>query len=228
MQIKISPSDLCFLLEESPWGFYCKYKENIKRVPGIFPRIFSIIDELMKSKFLGVNLSDINPNFPSGKVCHSDSWVMSTPIVNPDYPDIEIVLRGKIDCMLSHDDGTYSVLDFKTSEINPIYLEKYQLQLSSYVYAITHCDDNRSLSLKNVDKFGLLVFEPDGFVADKNDRGGLKGNLKYLNFEYNEDEFISFIQKKVIPLLAGPQPKPSKEDGHWMYLQQFGFEYSEE
>lgn len=228
MQIKISPSDLCFLFEESPWGFYCKYKESIPRVPGIFPRIFSLIDELMKKKFTGVNLNEINPNLPDGIVSHADSWVMSKPIINPDYPDIEIILRGKIDSMISHSDGTYSVIDFKTSEINPVYLEKYKVQLSCYAYAILNCDDNRSLSLQNVDKLGLIVFEPDGFAADKNDRAGLKGSLKYISFSYNEDEFLSFIKNNIIPLLAGPQPKPSLSDEHWLYLKRFGFEYAEE
>ena len=228
MQIKISPSDLCFLFDESPWGFYCKYREGIPRVPGVFPRIFSIIDELMKKKFTGVNLSEINPNLPNGMVSHADSWVMSTPIINPDYPDIEIVLRGKIDSIVSHEDGSYSVIDFKTSEINPVYLEKYKLQLSSYAYSILNCDDRRSLSLKNVDKIGLMIFEPDGFAADKNDRAGLKGSLKYINYQYNEDEFLSFIKNQVIPLLAGPQPKPSLSDEHWLYLKRFGFEYEKE
>ena len=38
----------------------------------------------------------------------------------------------------------------------------------------------------------------------------------------------NLIRNEVIPLLAGPEPEPPKDDPYWKYLQQFGFAYEQE
>ena len=146
--IFLSPSDLAFLYDESPWGFYQKYNLGIKRPPVILPKIFTLIDVLTKASYLNKNLNQIDKSLPDAVLVDADEWVKSKPIVNPDFPDFEVVIRGKIDGILRYDDETNAVIDFKTCEISEKVLSKYIRQLSSYSYAITNPMSSSDLTMK--------------------------------------------------------------------------------
>ena len=226
--IFLSPSDLAFLLDESPWGFYQKYNLGIKRPPIILPKIFTLIDVLTKASYLGKNLNDIDKSLPDAILTDADEWVKSKPISNPDYPEIEVIVRGKIDGIIKYDDGTSTVIDFKTCEISEKVLQKYIRQLSSYSYAITNPFSSSDFTLKLRNEVGLFVFEPDKFSIDYNARAGLKGNFKYINYDIDLDAFENYVKTEIIPLIAGKEPPPTESDSCWVYLKQFGFEYEEE
>jgi hypothetical protein len=55
--IYISPSDFAFLYTESKWGFYQKYRQGIKRPPFSMPKIFNVIDSLIKKNYENVDIS---------------------------------------------------------------------------------------------------------------------------------------------------------------------------
>lgn len=227
-EIYISPSDFAFLYEESKWGFHSKYICGIKRPPVIMPKIFNIIDTSIKTKYIGENLNRINKNLPDAKLTGKDSWVASKAIVNENFPDLSIKIRGKIDAVLEYADGSHAIIDFKTSEINEKFLNKYKNQLYAYSYSVLNPENSSKFSLSNLKNTGLLVFEPEEFHIDYNDRAGLKGNFKWHEFELKLDEFENFIVNELIPFLAGPEPEPSESDNYWTYLKQFGFEYVKE
>lgn len=224
----ISPSDFAFLFIESKWGFYQKYRKGIKRPPVIIPKIFTVIDNLIKSKYCNENLNNICKTLPNATLENADQWIKSKPITNPEYPNVEVILRGKIDGVLKYEDGTCTVIDFKTTEINENYLNNYINQLSCYNYALKNPNSHRDFSLQVNDKVGLFVFEPKDFMIDYNSKAGIKGMLEYFEYNYDEEIFESFVRNEVIPLLMGPEPKPPVEDPYWKYLQQFGFEYEQE
>lgn len=226
--IFLSPSDLAFLYDESPWGFYQKYNLGIKRPPVILPKIFTLIDVLTKASYLNKNLNQIDKSLPDAVLVDADEWVKSKPIVNPDFPDFEVVIRGKIDGILRYDDETNTVIDFKTCEISEKVLSKYIRQLSSYSYAITNPMSSSDLTMKLRNNVGLFVFEPDKFYIDEFARASLKGKFKYISYDINLDDFENFIRNEVIPLIAGKEPPPTDADSCWVYLKQFGFEYEEE
>lgn len=226
--IFLSPSDLAFLYDESPWGFYQKYNLGIKRPPVILPKIFTLIDVLTKASYLNKNLNQIDKSLPDAVLVDADEWVKSKPIVNPDFPDFEVVIRGKIDGILRYDDETNAVIDFKTCEISEKVLSKYIRQLSSYSYAITNPMSSSDLTMKLRNYVGLFVFEPDKFYIDEFARASLKGKFKYISYDINLDDFENFIRNEVIPLIAGKEPPPTDADSCWVYLKQFGFEYEEE
>ena len=226
--IFLSPSDLAFLLDESPWGFYQKYNLGIKRPPVILPKIFTLIDVLTKASYLDKNLNDIDKSLPDAILADADEWVKSKPISNPDFPDVEVIIRGKIDGILRYADGTSSVIDFKTCEISEKVLSKYIRQLSSYSYAITNPFSNSEFSIKLRNEVGLFVFEPDKFYIDYNSKAGLKGQFKYINYDIDLEFFENYVKTEIIPLIAGKEPPPSDSDPCWVYLKQFGFEYEED
>lgn len=226
--IFLSPSDLAFLLDESPWGFYQKYNLGIKRPPVILPKIFTLIDVLTKASYLNTNLHDIDKSLPDATLTDADEWVKSKPILNPDYPDIEVVIRGKIDGIIKYPDETSAVIDFKTCEISEKVLQKYIRQLSSYSYAITNPFSKSDFTLKLRNEVGLFVFEPDKFNIDYNSRAALRGKFKYISYEIDLESFENYVKNEIIPLIAGKEPQPTDSDPCWVYLKQFGFEYEED
>ena len=226
--IYLSPSDFAFLFLESKWGFYQKYRQGIKRPPVIIPKIFNVIDSCIKSKYANQNLSDTAKSLPDAILVEADQWIKSKPITNLNYPDVEIVIRGKIDGVLKYADGTHTVIDFKTSEINENYLKNYINQLSCYAYSMRFPNSSKDFSLNVNDKVGLFVFQPKEFMIDYTSKAGIKGMLEYFEYDFNAEVFENFIKNEIIPFLMGPEPKPEDSDPCWVYLKQFGFEYEQE
>jgi len=226
--IYLSPSDLAFLLDDSPWGFYQKYNLGIKRPPVIIPRIFTVIDVLTKICCEDKNMKEFDESFPDAVITGADKWVKSIPIINSDFPDIEIILRGKIDGVLKFADGTHSVIDFKTCEIQEKTLQKYVRQLSCYSYALKNPNSPSDYSVEINNKIGLFVYEPTKFSISSAGGANLDGKFKYIEYDFNLEEFENFIKNQVIPLIAGKEPPPTDDDPCWVYLKQFGFEYEED
>ena len=221
--INISPSDFAFLYTESKWGFYQKYKQGVKRPPFSMPKIFTVIDNLIKKNYENVDISIIDKNLPSGIISHSDSWIKCKPIRNPDFPDIEVSTIGKIDSILKTETG-YAVIDFKTCDIGEYLIKKYELQLNAYAYSILNAKSD-GLSLSEINRTGLIVFEPNEFLVNQGSTASLNGVFKWVEINFDPIQFENFIKYEVIPLLAGPEPIPEETDPCWVYLKQLGIEY---
>jgi len=228
MTIYLSPSDLAFLYDQSPWGFYQKYRNGIKRPHVVMPKIFTVIDSQMKSELMNQNLHTICKDLPNATLTNADKWVVSKEISNPEYPDISIQVRGKIDAVFDYNDGSYSVVDFKTSEINESLLQKYKRQLNAYCFAVLFPENLTKFNLPKLKSTGLLVFEPNEFSIDYNSKARLRGDFKWVEYSVEVEEFENYVKNEIIPLLAGKEPKPTDDDPQWEYLKQFGFEYVED
>jgi hypothetical protein len=225
MTVLISPSDFAFLYDQSKWGFYNKYKNGIKRPTVIMPKIFTLIDHSFKESFLNQNLYSICKDLPDATFRDADKWVVSKEISNPSFPDIKVQIRGKIDAVFAYPDESFAIIDLKTSDVSDQYAEKYKRQLMAYSYAVKNPEDSKAFHLDNLKNTGLLIFDPKKFHIDYNSKGGIKGDIRWLEYELDLDGFESFIVDEVIPLLAGKEPAPTNEDPQWEYLKQFGFEY---
>jgi hypothetical protein len=221
--INISPSDFAFLYTDSKWGFYQKYRQGVKRPPFSMPKIFTVIDNLIKKNYENVDISTIDKNLPSGVISHSDSWIKCKPICNPDFPDIEVSTIGKIDSILKTENG-YAVIDFKTCDIGEYLIKKYELQLNAYAYSILNAKSD-GLSLSEINRTGLIVFEPSEFLVSQGSTASLNGVFKWVEINFDPVQFENFIKYEVIPLLAGPEPIPEETDPCWVYLKQLGIEY---
>ena len=226
--IFLSPSDLAFLYQESTWGFYQKYTSNIKRPPVIIPKVFTTIDVLTKMTFSNKSMASFDKSFPDGLLVDADKWVKSKTITNPEFPNIEVGVRGKIDGLLKFSDSTHSVIDFKTCEISQETLSKYIMQLSCYSYALRYPNSSSDYTAIVNDKVGLFVFQPTTFDMKEDGKANLGGDFKYVEYPWSEEDFVKFISEKIIPLLSGKEPMPNEKDPCWVYLKQFGFEYEEE
>lgn len=137
-----------------------------------------------------------------------DRWVTSTPITNPACTG-SCYIQGKLDSIIRCDDGSYAVIDFKTSNIRPGLLKKYSRQLHAYAYALEHAAQGK-LALAPISRLGLLVYEPDTFQEELDRRASLTGELRWMEVKRDDNSFLTFLAEimGVLDLPAPPEPSP--------------------
>ncbi len=117
MNYKLSPSDLTFLYEGCKRCFYLKMVHNIAQPSIPLPSIFSQIASLLKNHYDGKQTSELHVVIPPGMVSHGEKSVRSQIIQLPKHNDT-CYISGRFDIVVSFEDGTYGVIDFKTSNPN--------------------------------------------------------------------------------------------------------------
>jgi hypothetical protein len=199
---KLSPSDLTFLWDECPRCFYLKAVRGFGRPAGAFPKVFTRIDGLMKQHFGGLPTQSISLLLPPGVVRKGESWVESLPI-EPEGHFARAYLKGKYDTLLEFDDGSFGVVDFKTSDVKTENIPFYSRQLHAYAYALEHAAP-RALALGPITQLGLLVVEPDEMrVVDG--KIAYMGRVEWQPCPLDMGGFLAFIGQ-VLDVLAQPEP----------------------
>lgn len=205
---KLSPSELTFLWDECPRCFYLKTVLGIPRPPTAFPKIFSSIDLLMKKMFEGKRTEEVLPALPPGEVVFGGNWVESAPM-RSSSGDTSCFIKGIFDSVIRFDDGTYAVIDFKTSQPSPHHVAFYGRQLSAYAYALEH-PAPKKLALSPVTKLGLLCVEPIDIDRDERGRIRYAGEVTWMEVPKDEAKFLGFIDE-VMQVLSLPEPPPAAE-----------------
>jgi hypothetical protein len=209
---KLSPSDLTFLWDECPRCFYLKVARQFGRPYLPFPSIFSKIDLLMKDYYESKSTQEMGPSLPPGKVLFGEKWVQSAPISVPRHESTAFI-RGKFDTVVEFEDGSYGVIDFKTSTPKPYHLEFYGRQLHAYAHALEHPAEGK-LHLAPISTLGLLIVEPALMTDGVEGRVNFENNLTWLPVEYNPEAFLGFLDQ-VLTVLEQPEPPDSSEKCAW-------------
>jgi hypothetical protein len=200
--VKLAPSDLTFLWDECERCFWLKAKGVLRRPSAPFPKIFIKLDNQTKDFFFGKRAEDMAEGLRAGRVAFGDRWVRSAPLHVPGH-DTQVALAGKIDTALAFDDGSYGVIDFKTSEPKTEHVMFYGRQLHSYALA-AESPAPGALQLSPVSQLGLLCVDPVAMV-------GLDGDVAYkavstfLEIERDDDAFMAFLSQ-VLYVLERPEP----------------------
>ena len=205
----LAPSAFGFLWAECKRCYYLQVVENFRRPAAPFPSIFSKIDAAMKRRFAGDEWHSFGTSEPRFKIAHNEQMVRSTPITLPNR-NVEIVLRGKFDSVLTLSDSRNVVCDFKTAPVKPEHLDKYWIQLHAYAYALEHPAVG-SLSIPNVDGLGLAVFEPSEFAYDCENGASLNGAMRWVDMPREGDRFMSFLDEVAQVLEQPHAPSASGE-----------------
>jgi CRISPR/Cas system-associated exonuclease Cas4 (RecB family) len=204
---KLSPSQLTFAWDECPRCFYLKVVLGIDRPSQPFPKIFTRIDSLMKRLFDGQPTSALTPELPPGRVAMQGKWVNSAPIVFPDLI-ASCYIKGAFDSVLAFDDGTYAVIDFKTSSPSKEHIGFYGRQLSAYAYALEHPSE-KGLHLSPISKLGLLYLDPiDINHGTDHHRITYDSEVTWQELPKDERKFLDFLHG-VLTLLSLPEPPPA-------------------
>jgi hypothetical protein len=169
------------------------------------PKIFSVIDEQMRQSLHGRRTDAVSPQMPPGVFEYGDRWVESEPIA-VQTPDAirRCVVRGRLDTVVRVDDGTYAVVDFKTTERSAAQIPLYARQLHAYAWALEHPAPGQ-LGLGPVSRLGLLVFEPAKFLPAGEGPVALSGALAWIEMPRDDGAFLGFLAE-ALSLLEEPVP----------------------
>ncbi len=206
---KLSPSMLTFAWDECPRCFYLRVVRGIDRPAMAFPKVFTRIDSLMKNLFAGKPTSAIDPELPPGRVAMQGKWVNSAPI---EFPGVaaSCYIKGAFDSVLAFDDGSYAVMDFKTSTPSRQHIAFYGRQLSAYAYALEH-PASGALQLSPVSRLGLLYLDPVDIDHDEDHKRIVYGGeATWQELPKDEAKFLTFL-RGVLEVLSQPEPPPANE-----------------
>jgi len=210
----VTPSDITFLWSDCPKCFYQKVVQKRPRPAGIFPKVFNKIDNAMKNCYVDKNLREISPGFPDAVFKYPEQWVQSKPLVITGK-DIQIVFRGKVDGILEYaelgSDGkpVCGVPDLKTAIVDDSVLQLYGLALHTYCYCLENPAPGE-FAASNVEKLGLIVFEPNDFEHNPGEEPMLHGEHHWIEFEKDMESFKSWM-KTLAKVLSQESPPEATE-----------------
>ncbi|MFN2119052.1 MAG: PD-(D/E)XK nuclease family protein [Anaerolineales bacterium] len=208
MMYKISPSDLTFGWDGCHYCFYMKVKHGIV-LRGIFPGMFGRMANMTSGYYLGKSTAEISPTLPPGRVTLSEKWVQSEPI-SPPGASSQCYIKGRFDAVMAFDNGTYGIIDYKTSEATDEQTSFYSRQLSAYAYALEH-PAPRALSLSPIARMGLFVVTPDRFEATARNEKVFVNKTVWTDVPRDDEAFMSLLGE-VVALLDAPGPPESDPD----------------
>jgi hypothetical protein len=206
---KLSPSDLTFLWDECKRCFYLKVRHNFKRPAAPFPKVFSTIDLLMKDIYLEESTKKISAELPEGKSIMSGRWVTSQPSTFGDHANTAY-LSGIFDTLVMFADGTYGIVDFKTTKPSPGQVAFYSRQLHAYAYALEHPAPGK-LSYNPITRLGLLCFDPSKMDEAPAGKLSLSGPATWVECPLDAAGFECFMDE-VLTLLEQPQIPEANAD----------------
>lgn len=212
MNYRLSPSDLTFNYEGCTRCFYLKIVHGIAQPSTPLPSIFSKIAGLLKNHYDGKYTSELHVDLPPGTVSHGEKWVRSQTIKLPNHQST-CYINGRFDIVVSFDDGTYGVIDFKTSDPSKDSARMYSRQLHAYAYALEHPASGK-LALSPVTKLGLLYFYPNNVSQQSIDWLSYGAEIVWVEVEKDEQSFLKFIDK-VLDVLELPEAPEHSPDCQW-------------
>jgi PD-(D/E)XK nuclease superfamily len=213
--IKLAPSDLTFLWDECQRCFWLKVNGVLKRPSAPFPKIFGRLDTQTKDHYFGKRTQDMAQDIRPGRVAFGDRWVRSAPLEVPGH-ETQVMFAGRIDTAFAFDDGTFGIIDFKTSEPKAEHVLFYGRQLHSYVLAAEHPAPG-ALGLSPITQLGLLCVEPLAMI-DLDGGVAYKGEAHFLEIERDDDAFMAFISQILYVLEKPEPPEASAKCSYCRYL----------
>jgi hypothetical protein len=198
----LSPSDLTFLWDGCKRCFYLKVKHNIV-YRGSFPGMFGKMGDLTSNYFLDKPASEISPDLPAGIVKYREKWVKSIPISFPGT-SAQCVIKGRFDAIMAFEDGSYGIIDYKTSDASEEKAAFYSRQLSAYAYALENPAPG-ALSISPITHLGLFIITPNRFARMPDGELAFGTRTTWMDVPRDDATFLGFL-KGVVTLLDAPTP----------------------
>ena len=127
--LRLSPSDFAFLWEQCKRCFYLKVVHGIRQPSMPMAGIFKKLEGLQMAFYEGRRTEEVLPALPPGTIRCGERAVESEPVPVEGGPGWYVY--GKIDSLIEFDDGSWGILDFKTTRITPGKAETYSRQLNA-------------------------------------------------------------------------------------------------
>lgn len=215
MNYRLNPSDLTFFYEDCKRCFYLKVVKNLPQPSIPLPSIFSQIANLLKNYYDGKHTSELHIALPPGIVSHSEQNVKSKVIKLPNH-EATCFVSGRFDIVVSFEDRTYGVIDFKTGNPNSKSAHLYSHQLYAYAYALENPAIN-ALSLSPITKMGLLYFYPSSIKQQTIEKLSFESEITWIEIEKDQQRFLKFIDDvlNVLELPEAPEHSPTCQWGSY-------------
>ena len=216
---KLSPSDLTFAWDECKFCFYLKVKHNIF-VRGPFPGIFGKMANLTSDFYQGKPAREICPDLPPGIIKYREKFVKSAPISMPGAAS-QCYIHGRFDAVIEFEDGTYGIVDYKTSDAKEEHAAFYRRQLTAYAYALENPAPG-ALGLAPISRLGLFVITPERFEKNSVDEVVFVNRTTWMEVPRDDQAFLGLLGEVLAVLDAPNPPEPSENCGVCAYREAMG------
>ena len=203
----LSPSELTFLWDECRFCFYMKVKHNIA-YKGPFPAIFGSMGDLTSGFYHYKPTTVLSETLPSGVLKFREGWVKSAPI-EFDGISSQCVIRGRFDAVAAFDDGSFGLIDYKTSNAAHEKAAFYSRQLSAYAWSLEH-PARGALALSPVTRMGLFIISPSRFEPASDGDMVFISRTTWLDVPRDDAGFMDFLGG-VMAVLDADEPPQSSE-----------------
>ena len=187
----------------------------LKRPPGIFPKVFTMLDNQTKDFFYDKRAEDMNEGLRPGRVAFGDRWVRSRPLSVPGH-ETKVSLQGKIDTALAFDDGSFGIVDFKTSEPKASHVTSTAGNSPATRWQ-PRTRSEGALDLSPVTQLGLLCVQPVAMVGVGDDVA-YKGTTHFLEIDRDDEAFMAFLSQVLFVLKRPEPPDPQPKCSYCTYL----------
>ena len=205
---KLSPSDMTFLWEGCRLCYYLKVKHQLK-YGGVFPGMFTKMADLTSHFYHLKPAQALSPALPPGVLLHREKWVQSAPLTLPGCA-AQVVIKGRFDAAIAFEDGSYAVVDFKTSEAGQEKVAFYSRQLSAYAYAL----ENRApgaFALAPISRLGLFIVTPGSYEPAPSGSMAFISRTAWMDIPRDDAAFLAYLGE-VLAVLENPLPPPPAEN----------------
>ena len=223
--LKFSPSGLTYI--NCKRCFYLSYNYGINYSSG-FPGVFSTFDITHKNRFQDLSTKEMFSNLPDGKFYKTVNSVeaksrkknnesqfkeMELPgfiksDTLKDNKSREFFLAGKPDLVVKFDDGTYGILDFKTtSEDDKTQAYKHQLEAYAQIFEKPGATGvAKTPRLFPISYMGLMQFTPKE-IFEHNDMNYKQNfNINHYKLKRNTEEFYVHVTSLIDIILEEKIP----------------------
>ncbi|MFC1994662.1 PD-(D/E)XK nuclease family protein [Chloroflexota bacterium] len=166
----------------------------------------------MKDHYTGKYTSELHLNLPPGIISHGERGVRSQ-IIQIQNHESTCYISGRFDIVISFEDGTYGVIDFKTGSPSESSANMYSRQLHAYAYALEHAAPH-ALSLYPISKMGLVYFYPSSVTQQNIEKLSYDSEVIWIEIEKKEDGFLRFIDE-VLSIIESPLLPPQSPSCKW-------------
>jgi hypothetical protein len=171
--------------------------------------MFGKMGDLTSNYYLDKSSSEISPELPPGIVKFREKWVKSVPISFPDT-STQCILKGRFDAIMAFEDGSYGIIDYKTSDASEEKAAFYSRQLSAYAYALENPAPN-ALSISPITRLGLFIITPNRFERMPDGEIAFVTRTTWMDVPRDDATFLALL-REIVTLLDKPTPPDSAED----------------
>lgn len=203
---KLSPSDFSFLWEECRCCYYNKVALGQPRPSTPFPKLFSRLDKLEKDYFTKLSTTEVSGSLPPGVFDYGEHWVESKLFKVPGHPT-PFFIRGRFDVAGSFEDGTFGLVDYKTSSPADKHIPLYSRQLHAYALALEYPAQG-SLKLSPISRMGILCVDPVEMIS-LDTGGAFRLETTWIEIPRSNTAFKAFLDQVLAVLESDIPPAPS-------------------